>query len=313
MMTFLGPKQTEEVRGGLTLAVYVRTYIYAAMRRAETGNMETPQNRGTNSDRQVQEQQTSRPAASARASTRCLSTQLPAGPAPCTLPTQLAAMIQTDGGAGAAQVHWPRSKPMEAQARHACKKSQETALATGAAGTMMATVIGKGGCWRHHGQRSCGRRGRYVPASSSQSPRPLTTSLPPVPSLSLPPPPPRPPIHANLSSVLIHITRAGHTMRCIALHGSATHTHPLYPTHRGGSISISAGYARSRPGRVRACDDCTHSPIHTYTRSWLAGWLAALQSSRFRPAISRYATSARGPRARACLPAVDRRVDRTCS
>lgn len=88
MMTFLGPKQTEEVRGGLTLAVYVRTYIYAAMRRAETGNMETPQNRGTNSDRQVQEQQTSRPAFSARASTRCLSTQLPAGPAPCTLPTQ---------------------------------------------------------------------------------------------------------------------------------------------------------------------------------------------------------------------------------
>lgn len=131
MMTFLGPKQTEEVRGGLTLAVYVRTYIYAAMRRAETGNMETPQNRGTNSDRQVQEQQTSRPAASARASTRCLSTQLPAGPAPCTLPTQLAAMIQTDGGAGKERLlrkyytHWPRSKPMEAQARHACKNRRK--------------------------------------------------------------------------------------------------------------------------------------------------------------------------------------------
>lgn len=289
MMTFLGPKQTEEVRGGLTLAVYVRTYIYAAMRRAETGNMETPQNRGTNSDRQVQEQQTSRPAASARASTRCLSTQLPAGPAPCTLPTQLAAMIQTDGGAGAAQVHWPRSKPMEAQARHACKKSQETALATGAAGTMMATVIGKGGCWRHHGQRSCGRRGRYVPASSSQSPRPLTTSLPPVPSLSLPPPPPRPPIHANLSSVLIHITRAGHTMRCIAW---LRHTHPLHVPHPPRRHKYLRRL-RAIQARPRACVRATTAPIHTYTRS---ACLAC--GAPFRPAISRYAPSARGPRAR---------------
>jgi hypothetical protein len=295
MMTFLGPKQTEEVRGGLTLAVYVRTYIYAAMRRAETGNMETPQNRGTNSDRQVQEQQTSRPAASARASTRCLSTQLPAGPAPCTLPTQLAAMIQTDGGAGAAQVHWPRSKPMEAQARHACKKSQETALATGAAGTMMATVIGKGGCWRHRGQRSCGRRGRYVPASSSQSPRPLTTSPPPVPSLSLPPPP-RVLLSTPISPPSSYTSQERGT-RCVALHGSATHTPCMYPTHRGG-ISISAGYARSRPGRVRACVRRLHP--YTHIRA-LAGWLAELRFGRPSLATLR-ARAAPAPVSSRCRP-----------
>jgi hypothetical protein len=151
------------------------------------------------------------------------------------------------------------------------KIAGNTGLATGVASTMMATVIGKCGYWRQRGLWSCGRRGRYVPASSSQSPRPLAT----VPSLSLPPPPPS--SSTPISSVLIHITRA--RKRCVALHGSATHTPTPVASNRYTHPPLHKYLRRLRAiqARPRACDDCT---IHIYA-------LASFAELGFdRPAIS---------------------------